>query len=451
MDIKGKTVNELEKLYPLNTIIPSINDLLNDKKIQFYFPTETELNNVKIPEIFDGREIWEGCLTPSLNQGSCGSCWAFSAVSCLADKFNIQSMGQMHIELSPTRILLCGIVNDPELKNYVASPNDEAMIARNVYSLTKTGCYGATLYNSWDFLYVWGTNTIQCAPYDILSRFKSVSETPLCTGFFGLNIDMCADFKYWEENNVELGTPARFYRCENYYYVPGTIDMKGKLEYIEFVIYVYGPVTAAFKIYPDFYTFNPKENIYKWDGKGDQISGHSVEIVGWGKRGETRYWIIKNFWGTEWGMNGYFYMEKGINNCGIENYVVDGAPDFFYPSGYDPTVGIKSEGIPSKKNRFAVENRLSILNGGIDSETGYSRRIIRNRPWLDLSRIIDISTLPDFNTWIAGRDGTVKGRENYLYRLDKINNNNDMGKQSMIIMISVILIFFLVFLITWKK
>lgn len=435
-------------LYPTNTIVPSIEELLSDKRIKFYIP---EIKH-SVPKTFDGRIAWNGALTPSIDQGSCGSCWAFAAVSCLSDKFNIQSMGQMYVELSPTRILLCSLPNESDLKNWITKPNSKDLLARNVYALTKAGCYGSTLYTAWDFLYIWGTNTLKCAPYEGLSNFKDISNLPLCTSFFGLNADMCSDYKYWEKGDTEIGTPARFYRCENYYYIPGISQLGGKIEYLEYSIYTYGPIAGNMDIYPNFYTFDPKNDIYDWDGKGTKISGHAVEIVGWGEKDNKQYWIIKNFWGTGWGMNGYFYMVKGKNSCNIENYGVSGAPDFFYPIGYDPTIGITSEGELSKSKRFAVENRLTILNGGIDSQTGYSRRLLRNMPWIDKSRVIDISTLPDFSTWIAGLDATPEKRVEYKKYIEKIKDNDDKNKQVLYLSISILLLFFiLIFLSIIKK
>jgi len=47
---------------------------------------------------------------------------------------------------------------------------------------------------------------------------------------------------------------------------------------------------------------------------------HGVAVVGWGVEGSTKYWIVKNSWGDDWGENGYVRIERGNNACGVEDY-----------------------------------------------------------------------------------------------------------------------------------
>lgn len=43
---------------------------------------------------------------------------------------------------------------------------------------------------------------------------------------------------------------------------------------------------------------------------------HAVLLVGY----TPNYWIIKNSWGPHWGNQGYLYLQRGKNACGINSY-----------------------------------------------------------------------------------------------------------------------------------
>jgi C1A family cysteine protease len=47
---------------------------------------------------------------------------------------------------------------------------------------------------------------------------------------------------------------------------------------------------------------------------------HSIVILGWGtdKESGANYWIGRNSFGLDWGMNGDFYVKKGNNDFGVE-------------------------------------------------------------------------------------------------------------------------------------
>lgn len=57
---------------------------------------------------------------------------------------------------------------------------------------------------------------------------------------------------------------------------------------------------------------------------GNLAGGHAVRILGWGVEDGVDYWLVANSWNRLWGENGYFKIIRGINNCGIEEFITAG-------------------------------------------------------------------------------------------------------------------------------
>jgi len=50
-----------------------------------------------------------------------------------------------------------------------------------------------------------------------------------------------------------------------------------------------------------------------YNGRCGKQLNHAILAVGY----TADYWIVKNSWGTTWGANGYIYMKRGNNICGV--------------------------------------------------------------------------------------------------------------------------------------
>ena len=44
---------------------------------------------------------------------------------------------------------------------------------------------------------------------------------------------------------------------------------------------------------------------------------HAIQLVGYNEDGDTPYWIVRNSWSSDWGIDGYLYLEMGENTCGL--------------------------------------------------------------------------------------------------------------------------------------
>lgn len=79
------------------------------------------------------------CIGPVEDQGECGSCWAFSSSSMIADRFCIQSKGEFTTRFSPQEMINCNY------ENY--------------------GCGGGYLMTSIEYLQNEGVVPLECDPY----------------------------------------------------------------------------------------------------------------------------------------------------------------------------------------------------------------------------------------------------------------------------------------------
>lgn len=247
-------------------------------------PVISHPKSLRLPKEFDARTAWPQCNTIGriLDQGHCGSCWAFGAVESLSDRFCIHY--GMNISLSVNDLLsCCGF-------------------------LCGRGCDGGYTISAWRYFVHHGVVTEECDPYfdDIGCSHPGCEPgypTPKC-------VRKCV-------NKNQLWKKSKHYGVKPY-----RIDSDPNSIMAE--IYKNGPVEVAFTVYEDFAHY--KSGVYKHI-TGGMMGGHAVKLIGWGasEDGEA-YWLLANQWNRGWGDDGYFKIRRGTNECGIEGDVVAGLP-----------------------------------------------------------------------------------------------------------------------------
>lgn len=95
-------------------------------------------------------------------------------------------------------------------------------------------------------------------------------------------------------------------------YIEKYIDLTNNPSQIKKWISSYGPVSACFGVYEDFYYYHSGVYQHTW---GSLLGGHCVSIIGYDDT--EGCWICKNSWGTNWGESGFFRI--GYGECGIES------------------------------------------------------------------------------------------------------------------------------------
>lgn len=65
-------------------------------------------------------------------------------------------------------------------------------------------------------------------------------------------------------------------------------------------------------------------NIYNDPRRNSSELNHSVVMVGYSTENGKDYWLVKNLWVKNWGIDGYIKMsQNNNNNCGIATQAID--------------------------------------------------------------------------------------------------------------------------------
>ncbi|CAG9855972.1 unnamed protein product [Phyllotreta striolata] len=236
-----------------------------------------------LPAHFDSRIRWGEYITGIQDQGWCGSSWAISTAAVASDRYGIVSNGREAVQLSAQHLVSCDTQG-------------------------QQSCSGGHLDRAWSFTKFYGLVDEECFPY--------VASNTACP------------FK--KRGSLQQAGCRPKFSDRVARYTVGPAYRLGNETDIMYEITRSGPVQATMKVYHDFFTYNG--GIYKHSTMGinHKQGYHSVRIIGWGEdrtnRGMVKYWLVANSWGSNWGEDGYFRIERGTNECEIETFVIASWP-----------------------------------------------------------------------------------------------------------------------------
>lgn len=217
-----------------------------------------------------------GCLPAVKNQGSCGSCWAFSAVTPLEFQF----------------------CNDTGLKKTFSE--------QQLTWCVPNGCNGGWYATAWSFLrYSGGILSSDDHPY---TSGKSSTRNDAATCPLGIN------GAAWAQ-------------------VTGYVNVGSNEEAMKEALALHGPLSAALWVNENFSSYD--EGVFDDPDCDDRSQpgrnrvNHGVVIVGYGQSGSAgAYWIVRNSWGPNWGEDGYIRIKRnaGICNIGLAAYPITWVP-----------------------------------------------------------------------------------------------------------------------------
>ncbi|XP_028837146.1 cathepsin K [Denticeps clupeoides] len=217
---------------------------------------EADSSLERLPKSIDYRR--KGYVTAVKNQGSCGSCWAFSSAGALEGQL-MKTQGKL-VDLSPQNLVDC------VKENY--------------------GCGGGYMTNAFNYVKNNGGIDSEAAyPYAGINQSCQYTESGKAAG--------CKGYKEVKEG------------CERALMV---------------AVAKAGPVSVGIDATLSTFQFY-KKGVYNDPNCNKDDINHAVLAVGYGVTPKgKKYWIVKNSWGEEWGNSGYILMARNRNNlCGIAN------------------------------------------------------------------------------------------------------------------------------------
>jgi len=247
---------------------------------------QREVLSGSVPSVVDWTA--EGVVTPVKNQGQCGSCWAHSAVEEIESQWVMD--GNAIWEYSVQQVASC--------------------------TTTCLGCGGGDTVYAYEYLMglpqTQGLGSSAFAPY--VQSMYQLCTGPRCTescssiDVAALATEQALTGYYAQVTGYSYGTAPCNGPCSN----QNTTELATNLA-------SYGPASICVNAAQwSLYTGGVLTQA-ACGGYAMSDIDHCVQLTGFNAEADSPYWIVRNSWATDWGENGFIYLQYPQNTCGLAN------------------------------------------------------------------------------------------------------------------------------------
>jgi len=254
----------------------------------------TDADERSYPSSLDWRAYSDGknYVSPIQSQGSCGSCWTFSATATLESRWAFVNQESVS-KFSEQNILDCC---------HTGSTNGN-------------NCNGGWYTDAWAYV----------ASYKgfAVSDITGTNDATLPKGYIGQNY--LSSYPYTGEGSQScsfsdnhIGGWSYPYKYGSKYYASYNIQTKSASAFKKAL--QSGPISVAIDASGNAFSAYASGTLQA-SSCGTSLD-HAVNCIGYGSDDNGDYWLLRNSWGTSWGLSGYMKFERtdtedSVGTCGI--------------------------------------------------------------------------------------------------------------------------------------
>ena len=235
-------------------------------------PTIVKVKNAA-PDAWNWKD--QGVVSDVKDQGSCGSCWAFSTMGNLEGLYALE-------------------------KGVVKTFSEQQLVDCDTLD---SGCNGGLM----EYSFTWLKDN---GGFNLDTDYPYKGTKQACKSDSSKYVDMKV---------------TGYKKLANGYSNWDCVDEDG----IKELLYETGPLAVALNANP-LQTYS--SGILDKTAAQCPTSGlnHAVTMVGYGTDSASGkdYWLVKNSWGKSWGERGYFRIRRGNGTCGINCYITTATVSF---------------------------------------------------------------------------------------------------------------------------